>query len=223
MPNPVVAVAGLSAGTGLIAANKSAKATNRATDAQTAAAYAGIDEQQRQFDAVQKLMAPFVEGGSDAFTQLTNLAGVNGAANQAGMLDMIQNDPRLAYAEQSAEEAILANAAATGGLRGGNTQAALMEMRPALFSQAIDQTFSQLGGIASAGQAAASGQASAAQNLGANNASLLQQIGSAQAGGALGQAAAFNQGLGAIANAGGGIFGSVTAPAGAGMFDQWGF
>lgn len=223
MPNPILAVAGIGAGSSLLGASKSAKATKSASKAQVAASQAGIDEQQRQFDAVQQLMAPFVEGGTNAFSQMANIAGVNGAGAQGIALDGIQNDPRMQYEIQSGEDALLANASATGGLRGGNTQAALAQLRPQIFSGMIDQTYAQLGGLASMGQAAAGNQAAAAQGLASNTTGLLQAQGSAIAGGALGGAAAFNQGLGGVGNAAGALLGQIQQPAGASVFGSWGF
>lgn len=223
MPNPIIAVAGIGAGSSLIGASKNAKATKAAAGAQVDATQAGIAEQRRQFDAMQELMAPFVSGGTDAFSRMANLAGVNGSQSQASVMGELENDPRMQYAIQSGEEALLANASATGGLRGGNTQAALAEMRPAIMSQMIDQTYAQLGGLASLGQASASGQASYGQNFANSTSQLLQSQGSAIAGGALGGAAAFNQGLGGVANAAGGLLGSIQVPQGASAFGRWGF
>ena len=99
---------------------------------------------------------------------------------------------------------MLQRASATGGLRGGNIQAALAQFRPQMLQQAIEQQYGRLGGFAGAGlgvteqlyrggQASAAGQASQAQTTGANVANLLGQQGAAQAGGALGRAAPFTQ------------------------------
>lgn len=220
MPDPSLGLAAITAGTSLISSSKNASAAGDAADAQVAAAQAGIDENARQFDAVQALLAPFITGGTDAFSRMTDLAGVNGGAAQAAVYDDIQSGPQTQYALNAAQESLLAGQSATGGLRGGNTARAAAELGPAILSQMIDQNFSQLGGLAGMGQASAAGQAAAAQNLGNNNAALLGQQGSAIAGGALSQAAAFNQGLGGVANAAGAYLGS---PAGAEMFSQWGF
>ena len=53
------------------------------------------------------------------------------------------------------ENAMLQNAAATGGLRGGNLQGALAKFRPQVLSQLINQRMAQLGGLAGMGQQAA--------------------------------------------------------------------
>ena len=87
--------------------------------------------------------------------------------------------------QQQGENRILQNASATGGLRGGNTQAALAQFSPQLLSQLIDQQYSRLGGLTSVGQNAAAGTGNAGMFAGKNVSDLLQQGGAAQAGGYL--------------------------------------
>ena len=45
------------------------------------------------------------------------------------------------------EEAILQGASATGGLRGGNVQAALAQFRPAMLNRFVQQQYERLGGL----------------------------------------------------------------------------
>lgn len=97
----------------------------------------------------------------------------------------IINSPEFQALQAQGEEAILQNAAATGGLRGGNTQAALAQFRPQLLSELINKRLTQLGQISSLGQAAAAGQASSGENYASNLGNLYGQIGAAQAGSAL--------------------------------------
>jgi hypothetical protein len=87
--------------------------------------------------------------------------------------------------QQQGENALLQNASATGGLRGGNLQAALAQFRPQLFSQLIESQYGKLGALSGLGQASAAGQAAAAQQTGSDIATLLGQQGAAQAGSAL--------------------------------------
>lgn len=225
MPNPVLAVGGLTAGAGLIGASKNAKAIGEASDIEAQAAADGIAEQRRQFDAAQELLKPFVEGGTDAFTRLLDLSGVNGNEAMSAAISGIEADPRLAYAMDASEDALLARASATGGLRGGNTARALAELRPQLLSGFIDQTMGQLGGIASMGQSSAAGQAATGMQFANNTSQLLANGASARAGGVTGGAAAFNQGLGGIGQGLGFIASNMpmSAPSGAGLFDSWGF
>jgi hypothetical protein len=102
-----------------------------------------------------------------------------------------------AYMEQG-ENAILQNASATGGLRGGNVQAALAKFRPQLLNQLIQQRFQNLGGITSIGQNAAAGTGNAGMNSANQITNLLQQQGAAQAGAALASGNAQAQAWGGV-------------------------
>lgn len=175
----------LGIGASLIGARSQKKAAASAASSQSAAALAGIEEQRRQFDVAQELLAPFTEAGTSAIGGQLALAGLSGQEAEQAAIDRIEGGAQFQSLVQQGEEGILQNAAATGGLRGGNTQAALAQFRPQVLSGLINQQFSNLGGIAGLGQASAAGTASAAQNTGSNIANLLQQQGAAQAGGAL--------------------------------------
>ena len=179
-------------------ANQARQAAKGAAGAQAAAAQGGIDEERRQFDAIQALLKPFITGGTGAFTAQQNLIGLGGPEAQAKMLAELQASPEFKAITDQGENAILSNASATGGLRGGNVQAALAQFRPRVLSQLIEQRFGQLGTIAGMGQASATGQAAMGMQQGQNIAGLLGQIGQAQAGGILGGARADMLGTNAI-------------------------
>ena len=154
----VVGVAG-----SVYSAHQGNKAAGRAAGAQNAADARAIAEQQRQFDALQALMKPYVQasagvngvGGSLQAQQ--NLLGLNGNAAQQAAYDQIQNSAGFQSQLQLGQNAMLQNAAATGGLRGGNTQAAMAQFAPALLNQAIASQYQNLGGITALGQNAAAG------------------------------------------------------------------
>lgn len=214
MPDPVT---GLIGGTAVVGSSViQGVGARSAASKQAAAADAGIREQRRQFDAIQQLLAPYVEAGTTAIEglqpfaqagapaleQQQALAGLRGQGEQQAAVQAIEQDPLFQGLVRQGEEAILQNAAATGGLRGGNTQAALAQFRPQMLSQEIADQFSRLGGltalgqqttqnIAGLGQASAAGTASAGMQTAGNIAQLQQQRGAAQAGGTLGQAQAF--------------------------------
>lgn len=181
------AVAGATLVTGVYSANKQGKAADKAAKGQAAAADAGIEEQRRQFDAIQKLLEPYTQAGTGALAAQQNLIGLGGADAQKAAIDALQNSPQFAALTQQGENAILQNASATGGLRGGNTQSALAQFRPAALAQMIEQQYGRLGGLTSIGQNAAAGVGNAGLQTGANIAQLLQQQGAALAGGALAQ------------------------------------
>lgn len=193
---------------GAYTANKSAKASKNAAEAQSEASQAGIDEQRRQFDIAVKTLSPYVQAGNKAVWTQQALLGLQGADVQKQALANIQYSPTFKAIAQQGENAILQNASATGGLRGGNTQGALAQFRPQLLNQLVQQQFQNLGGLTQVGQASAAGQASAGLQTGSNIANLLGQQGSAQAGGILGAQNAQNQMIGNLIGLGGAAIGS---------------
>lgn len=177
------------------------KAAKKAANAQTASAQQGIDEQRRQFDEVRKLLEPFVTGGTTAFGQQAALIGVGGEAAQRAAIQAIEQGPEFTALARQGENAILQQASATGGLRGGNVQGALAQFRPQILSGLIEQQYSRLGGLASAGQNAAAGVGTAGMQTGQNISNLMQQQGAAQAGSALAQGQAFGNFIGSAGTA----------------------
>lgn len=199
------------------------KAAKSAASTQSAAASEGIAEQRRQFEAARELMRPYVEAGTaalgdlapyqeagaSAFQQQLALAGLSGAEAQRSAIEAIERGPEFEALTTTGEEAILQSAAATGGLRGGGTQAALAQFRPQVLSQLINQQYGRLGGLSATGlgvtegiigrgQSAAAGVGSAGISTGSNVANLLAQQGAAQAGGMLGSASAWGNTIGSL-------------------------
>lgn len=186
------ALAGIAVGGAtLVSGLAQADAAESAAASQTQASEAGIAEQRRQFDVVQKLLEPYVTGGTKAFEQQQALVGVQGPEAQRAAIAALEQGPAFQALQQQGENALLQQASATGGLRGGNVQAALAQFRPQLLSQLIEQQYGQLGGLAKYGQASAAGTGAAAQETGSNVAQLLAAQGAAQAGGQLAAGKAF--------------------------------
>jgi hypothetical protein len=225
---------------GAYSANQQSKAARKGASAQEQAALAGIDEQSRQFDKVQQLLSPYVNAGNQSLGAQKGLLGLNGQDAQQQAIDAIQNGPQFQAMLNRGQTSILQNASATGGLRGGNTQAALAQFSPTLLAQTINDQYSKLMGVTSMGQNAAAGTGNAAMASGNAISNLLQQQGAAQAGGALGEAKAqtgyanaINSAFGAYAGMGGkggginnlytgkGSTGSGIGNAGAGDYYAW--
>lgn len=186
--------------TGYMASEAQSDAASQAAGAQTASSERSIAEQRRQFDAVQALLKPYVDAGTGAINQQQALLGLSGAQAQKDAIAGLESSPQFQSMMQQGENAILQNASATGGLRGGNVQATLGQFRPQLLSQLIEQQFSKLGTVSGLGQASAAGQAAAAQQTGANIGNMLTQQGQAAAGAALAQGQANAQMWGNIGN-----------------------
>jgi hypothetical protein len=181
------------------------KASKRAAAAQTQAADKGIEEQRRQFDRVQELLSPYVEAGDASLIQQMALGGMSGAEAQREAISAIEGGQEFQTLTQQGEEAILQSASATGGLRGGNTQAALAQFRPQVLSSLINQQYSRLGGLTAMGQQSAAGVGTAGMQTGQNIANLYGQQGAAAAGSALASGQAFGNVMGSIGQYAGGI------------------
>lgn len=164
-------------------ANDQARAASNAANIQSDAANRGIAEQRRQFDALQRLMAPYVSGGTQAFIGQQELLGLRGQYPQQQAIRAIEQSPTFTSMIQQGENSILQNAAATGGLRGGNIQGALAQFRPQILSALLEQQFNRLGGLSQLGQASAAGQGAQGMQTGVNIANLLGNSASALAGG----------------------------------------
>jgi len=183
----LVAVAGATVVGGYMASSSASDAASSAAQAQGQASDKSIAESQRQFDAIQKLLAPYTAAGPQALTGQQDLLGLNGSGAQGSAIVGIANGPQMQAMTQQGENSILQNASATGGLRGGNTQGALAQFRPQLLNQLIQQQYGNLGGLTSIGQNAAAGVGNAGQNSSNQIINALQQQGAAQAGSALAQ------------------------------------
>lgn len=175
------------------------KAAKSAAGQQAASAQQGIDEQRRQFDALQVLMKPYVGTGTTALGQQAALIGVSGPEAQQKAINALQQGPEFNALVQQGEQGILQSAAATGGLRGGNVQGALAQFRPQVLSSLIEQQYNRLGGLATAGQNAAVGVGNAGMQVGSNISNLFAQQGAAQAGGTLASGQAWGNAIGSLA------------------------
>lgn len=291
----------ISAGVGLAGSMMQGDAAGGAADAQVGATREQTAEYRRQFDAVQKLLQPYVQTGTDALSQTRQLLGLGGFGTgagsslsaeqfraqllpqftrqsttpgkevayeysddtgsyvvfkdgtqgpgyagipgayeasagsqvdeaglgaavqqamaqqsqqqaqqqgamgtadeqQAAAIAKFENSPYFQAIVKQSEDAMLQNASATGGLRGGNTQDALSKNRPILLQGLIDKQLANLAGLTSQGQNAAAGVGNAGIQTGQLVGNAIGQGGAATAGGILGQS---NANIGALGNIGG--------------------
>ena len=195
-------------------AREQSKAARGAARAQTGAAQEAVEVQQDILDNIRSILnpyigagrpnltEPYVQAGGQALQGLQGLMGLRGAGEQQAAIGQIQQGAQFQELARQGEQGILQNAAATGGLRGGNVQAALSQFRPALLNQLIESQYSKLAGLTSLGgtaaqnlvgmgQETAAGLASAEQQAGANIGNFITQRGAAQAGGILGSGKAY--------------------------------
>lgn len=148
----------------LIGGNQQAKASKEAARLQYDSTMAGINESKRQFDVTQENYAPYQALGTSAIPMLGDLVGTNGADAQQAIIDQLKGGPLYTSLTGAGEEAILANASATGGLRGGNTQDALARFRGDTLNSVIANQLAQYSGLVGIG----SGATDAVSNFGAN-------------------------------------------------------
>jgi len=194
----VTAVAAIGVGSSIMGNRAANKAAGRAADAQTAAAQMGVEENRRQFDLIQELMKPYVDSGKTALNQQMGMLGLNGAGSQQQAINALQNSPFFQAQLNQGTNAILQNASATGGLRGGNVQGALSQFAPQLLQQTYQQQLGNFSQLATQGQNAAAGLGSQALQTGAQNAALFGDMGQAQAGAALARGQNMQNMLGSI-------------------------
>lgn len=217
MPDPITGL--IVGGTQLVGGLMQADAAGEAAGVQAAASQAGIEEQRRQFDMVRELLKPYVEAGAPALAAQQAMLGLGTPEAEAAQIAAAERSPTFQAMLRTGEEALLQRASATGGLRGGNVQAALAQFRPQLLAQELENRYSRLGGLTALGQQSAAGVGTAGMETGSAIARLQAERGAALAGGELGQAKAFSgllnlpaQVLGAQYGAGGKLglgFGSL--------------
>ena len=171
--------------TGMMASDAQSSAASTAAGAQTQASNASIAESQRQFNSIQELLKPYTDAGTGALAGQKDLLGLNGKDAQGNAISSIAGGAQMQALTDQGENALRQNAAATGGLRGGNLQGALAQFRPQLLNQLIQQQYGNLGGLTSVGQNAAAGVGNAGQNSSNQIINALQQTGAANAGSAL--------------------------------------
>lgn len=189
------------------------KAAQSAQQSQEGMSREAIAEQQRQFDQLQVLLKPYVSAGTGALAGQQDLLGLNGQQAQQGAIGNLENNPFFKSQYQQAENAMLQNAAATGGLRGGNFQEALADNRSNMLYNTVQGQITNLGGLAANGQNAANGVGTAGQNFANQVGQQLNGIGAGQAGYALAKGQA-NQNMMNGIFAGAGAIGQIGQQAG---------
>ena len=181
------------------------EAADTAAGAQRDASQAAIAEQRRQQAEMERLLAPYMQAGQGALGQQQALLGLGGPEAQRAAIAQLEQGPQFQAMVEQGETAILQNASATGGLRGGNTQAALAQFRPQMLSQLINQQMAQLGGLSGMGQQSAMGAAGYGQQ---GTQGVIGQLG-AQGQAAAGAALAQGQGMANIFGGVGGALGTL--------------
>jgi hypothetical protein len=202
MANPIAAVASVvtNIGGGLLQRNTQRQAAAQASDAQIQGTEAGMNELRTQFSNLQELLRPYVQVGPEALQGQRAIVGLGGPAEEAAQIARIEQSPLFQAQVRQGEEAMLQQASATGGLRGGNIQAALAQFRPGMLQSQIDLQYERLGGLTSLGQRSAAAQAGAGMGLAESLSGLYGDIGASRAGRAMAEQRAQGQFQGGLIN-----------------------
>jgi hypothetical protein len=202
MANPIAAItsAVTSIGGGLLQRNTARQAAAQSSDAQIQGAEAGMSELRSQFANLQELLRPYVQVGPEALQGQRAIVGLGGPAEEAAQIARIEQSPLFQAQVRQGEEAMLQQASATGGLRGGNIQAALAQFRPGMLQSQIDLQYERLGGLTTLGQRSATTQAGAGMGLAESLSGLYGDIGASRAGRAMAEQKAQGQFQGGLIN-----------------------
>jgi hypothetical protein len=193
MPDPVTAL--VVGGTSLVSSAVGSKAAKSAGQLQYDASQAGVAETRAAREEMRALLEPYVAAGGPALQAQMGALGLAGPEAQQAYVAQQEQSPAFQALARQQEEAILQNASATGGLRGGNVQGALAQFRPALLNQFLEQQYGRLGGMTSLGQQSAAGVGTAGMQSATSISNLLAEGGAARAGAKLGSANAWQQSL----------------------------
>lgn len=164
-----------------------------AAEASTEAADTSVAFQREALDYLKQSQEPLLQAQQFGLSGLMDYYG----GNQQGLIDQVQSSPFYSSMVDQGEEAVLRNAAATGGLRSGATQQALAQNSQNVLQGLVNQ---QLGGLQTL---------SGYQPNTSGVASMTSGIGSTLAQGQLGAAQAQQAGLGNVMSLGGSLLGGL--------------
>lgn len=117
------------------------------------------------YATAQQYQAPYRELGQDAAQRQAALTGALGPEAQQQAFAEYQASPALGYLQEQSERALMRNAAAMGGLGGGNVRQDLTKLTADLYGQDFQNQFNRLGDIATRGYGAAGTSAGLTQNM----------------------------------------------------------
>lgn len=169
--------------------NSAKKAAEKAAQAQIEAARIATDEQRRQFDITQGNLKPWLTAGQTALDEQLGILGLGpqGREGQAASIAALKDSPLYSSIYDNGVEAILANASATGGLRGGNTQNSLARFGGDTLSSVLGNYLAQLGGLSGTGNQTGTNLGGMGANMADRIGALTVGAGNAQAGSYLAQ------------------------------------
>jgi hypothetical protein len=152
--------------------SKGSKNAKKAAAAQVDALNKAIAEQRRQYDLTRTDYKPYMDAGYQGIAGYSALAGGGTAEEQAAAIARLEGMPGFQESIKYGENAIMQNASATGGLRGGNTNTALFQFRPMMLQNAIQQQLGNYGNMINTGL----GGQGVVTNMGGQTSSAISQF-----------------------------------------------
>lgn len=169
-----------------------AKASSKASKAQSAAAGNQLALSQKQYDETRESTAPYREAGENALGAYRYNLGLG---DKPEGYEGLQETPNYLYQLGAGRDTIESGAAGRGGLYSGATMSSLERFRQGLTSSEVNTQLNRLSGLSSMGLSAANSTAQAGQANVAAGSQAYGNLGNAQAAGAIGQGNAINQGI----------------------------
>ena len=226
MPNPLVAVAGASAGSSLIGGASQSRAARRAADAQVQSAAEASRLQREMFDRQVQLQEPFRQGGITGQNRIMELLGIGGdaAAGDYGRygrdfaMSDYEADPGYAFRLSEGNKALERSAAARGMVMSGQMFKGAQRFGQDLASQEYQNAFNRyqvnranqlnpLQSLMGSGQSAANVVTGAAGDLGRSLGENALGAGNARASGYIGSANAYTNAINQMGNLGAQYYG----------------
>lgn len=153
------------------------QAAQQAYNAQTGAAKQGFNKQKKfinqgvenaapNYQQGAQAFAPFQQNGVQGSNMLSNALGLNGQGGYDSAVGAFHNGPGYQFALDQANQNVMRNQAATGGLNSGGTLTALSDRAQGMQNQEYNNWVQQLQGLSGQGLQGATGQANELNKLG---------------------------------------------------------
>lgn len=174
------------------------EATKSAAEEQADAAAASLAASEAQYAESQAALDPYQTAGEAALAQQMALTGLSGTEAQTEAYAAFEESPGQQYLREQQEKALLRNAAAVGGLGGGNVLTALQEQAAGIASTSYGDYYNQLAGLSGTGLTSTTTEATLGATSAATEADLAQAEAEARASGILGQSQALQTGISSL-------------------------
>lgn len=165
----VAAAVGATVVAGVASSAMSANQAGKANASQQQAAQNQLQLAEKQYDTMQTQISPYLAAGQTGLTDYGDLLGSNGNDAQNTAIGGIKNGAQYQGLMQTGNQNILANASATGGLRGSNTDNTLANTSISTLNGLITQRLSGYGQLMGNGLNAINGLGAASNNLQTNS------------------------------------------------------